>query len=196
MNIVEARLKTAQAIAKANGDSNAEANFAALITDLQAVKHDPYILPDVLTPPAEAAPTVQEVHDAVQAGETTPEEAHADGLIPSPDVIPPADNPVTPPADTSAPVSAEGPVAVADSIAPVTESPSAPAVDAPAPVDPAAGDAPAQPEPVVPPADPAPAVAQGDAGDEDPTPADKETIDSLDARVDALEGHPRKVSRQ
>lgn len=209
MNIVEMRLKTAQAIAKANGDTNSVAVFDQLITDLQAVKHDPYILPDVIVPPA-APVDPQAAHDAAMAAGSAPEQ-----VTPPPsdvagaDAVPPSAAPVSD-GSSATPVSADGQVAVAPSVTsdPISSAPaadaSAPASSVPdaAPVAPAASDAPA--EPAAPDAAPAPApVADAPANppqaapdDVDPTPPESQTIDTLDARLDALEGHPRKVSRQ
>lgn len=221
MNIVEMRLKTAQAVAAANGDTNSVAVFDQLITDLQAVKHDPYILPDVIVPPTQPADP-QAAHDAAMAAGPAPEQVTespvttdvgaptpasssadsgtlADGSVPA---DPATVQPVTPDPTSSAPA--------VDASAPASSVPDA------APVAPAASDAAPQPAAEQPAADPTPVIVQVSVpgpdsvpnaaapvaaslpADEpvDPTPPESQTIDTLDARLDALEGHPRKVSRQ
>lgn len=195
MKIVLARLNTALAIALTNGDTKASDQFKASIDQITPFAVDPYILPDVLVPPAPVVPaTVQEVHDAVQAGTITPQQAVDAGVIKSVDAIPPV--PVAPSSDavqlgssdsagpaTVAPVVSVDPAVQSDASAPaatVTQTP-APAVD-PAPVV-ASVDTPAASVTPPPVTDPAAAPV-----------ADRLTAD--EARITALEQASGKVSRQ
>lgn len=216
-----ARIQTAVAIAQGNGDTAALSAFQAAIAAITPFAVDPYILPDVLTPadvPAAPVPTsIQEAHDMVQAGVITREDAVDSGVIQTVDQLPPhPDEQVTAPeASTAAPVDVPVPEAGPDvQLAPVTDPQPAPVAVDPVPVTettaPVVSTEPA-PTPeqviqtVVPDAavqpDVAPvvgqeAVAQADPGDEDPTPPEKETIASLDKRIDQLERPGGKVSRQ
>lgn len=189
MNIVLARLQTALAIANKEGDTNAAAEFTAAIRDLTPFARDPFIMPDVLTPPADPVPQVMETPatDPVPASapETQPSVASDAPVTPDPTSSAPA-------VDASAPVSS-APEQVAESPAPTDVGTRPVASDGAdsgaAAVGGVSSDTTPVPEPVQ------PVAPQADPADEDPTPADKETIDTLDARIDALEGHPRKVSR-
>jgi hypothetical protein len=194
MKITMARLQTALAIAKGNGDSAAASSFSSAISNISDLVRVPYILPENLTPPA-AAPDIstmstQEVHDAVQAGVIPHEDAVAAGVN-----VAPLDQPVIESPAPAGEPGIQGNALPDGSPQPVTETASPPVVAEAAPVEPAV-----TPDPSVPTAEQAApvdaaATSAGDPGDEDPTPADKETIASLDARLDKIE-RPGKVSRQ
>lgn len=139
MKIVLARLQTALALATANGDANATTLFTTAITEITPFAKDPYILPDVLTPPAPvpdvASMTIAEAHDAVQAGVITRQDAVDAGVVATVDALPPHPSEVPAPPATPDPTTS-APAAVADAPAssvPDPAAPSAPAVD-PAPV--------------------------------------------------------------
>ncbi len=235
MRIVLARLQSLKAVALSNGNDGA----AAAIDQMTALGEPIDIqLPEVLVPPTEVTPvpvevplptTIEEAHDAVQAGTHTREELVDAGVIPTVDTIPPPPEPAAEPVPESPTssepaVSADAPATsapeqvtetpapmTADPVPPVDTAPPAsePATSAPEQVTPPDGDQPAQPDapPVVGPEVPASdgvqatpvsdgaVTPQSDPADEDPTPADKETVASLDARLDKIE-RPGKVSRQ
>lgn len=197
MKIVLARLQTALAIATANGDADATPLFTTAISEITPFAKDPYILPEVLTPPAPLVPaTVQEVHDAVQAGAITPQQAVDAGVIPSVDAIPPAPTPpVTdaPPAAVPSEPTTSAPAAVAD--APTSSVPdpvTSPVAATPDPISAPAADTQPSVAPAAPVADPSP-----------PQPVDRLT--ALEQRVTADEAREAsfedavksgKVSRQ
>lgn len=215
MRIVLARLQSLKAVALSNGNAD-----AATAIDQMTLLGTPIDiqLPEVLMPPSDQTPapdplppptTIAEAHDQVQAGVITREEAvesgvisHVDQLAPSPAEVEAGVENVPPPVVLPQPV--ETPVAVDP--APVDPAPAAVLPETPvAPVmeTPVGSGGAVLPEPAAPSAEPVAAVeptpvAQGDAGDEDPTPADQQTMETIDQRLDALEGHPRggKVSRQ
>lgn len=211
MKITLARLQTALAIATANGDKNASQMFQTAIDEITPFAVDPYIMPDVLTPPAPAvdvaAMTKDEAHDAVQAGVITRQDAvdagviaKVDDLSPHPDEVQVIESPVAAPAGTDNPPSSSG--ADAPSEAPVPSAQPEPVVaapDSPSPVIPSSdpaqsggttqvsdGTATGTLVPVGPDtATPNTVAPQADPGDE--TPASVDRLTALEQRVTADE---------
>lgn len=203
MKIVLARLQSIKAVALSNGNADAAGAIDQMVAlgtpiDIQ--------LPEVLMPPSDPAPapvptTVQEAHDAVQAGTITRQDAVGAGVIQTVDQLPPHPDEV-PPADP-APAADPVPATVAVDPAPVDPSPPA-VVVAPAPdsvIQTVVPDAPVSADvaPVVGPA----AVTQSDPGDETPAPVDRlgaleQRVAADEAKEEAFEQEVRsgKVSRQ
>lgn len=211
MRIVLARLQSLKAVALSN--EGPDSRSATLIDKMTALGDQVDIqLPEVLIPPAEQvtsdpAPVPDgsggvggvAMADAVGQSESpapaaVPEQVTETQPAPVPAVeAAPVEQVTPPPADAlpnadgaSQPV-AEQVTEMPTSVSGTSTNPNTPTTNAsPSTVDGAtAGVSPDS-------------VVQADPGDEDPTPPEKETMESVDRRLDALEGHPRggKVSRQ
>lgn len=208
MRIVLARLESLKAVALSN--EGPDSNSARLIDKMAGLgKQIDIQLPAVLHPvedPAAPEPAIvvdpvipQPVVDEggpepVATADVPPTSTDGPGVDGSGGAVAgPADGPAIPVTDS--PASVPPPSADTGSTGPVEPQPVEPAA---APVVDQVTDHPALPvsEPsgtgdvAVPAVDSS--MNQSDPGDEDPTPADRETIESLDARLDAVEGHPRK----
>lgn len=180
MRIVLARLQSLKAVALSN--EGPDSRSATLIDKMTALGVQVDIqLPEVLTPPAplsddpvNAAPAKSDMSPAEQVMETQQAPVPAVEAAPVEQVTPPPADALPNADGASQPVAEQGTENTGTPVPTVADG--APSGDGSAPT----------------------VASQSDPGDEDPTPADKETIASLDARVDALEGHPRggKVSRQ
>lgn len=207
MKFVLARLQSLKAVALKDGKGNEEANIGKMLAlgalvDIQ--------LPEVLAP-TDPAP-LESGAPATDATPTPPEQV-------TPPVAAGSEGPAAESSGDPAP--AVEPTPAVELGAPVTDPQPAPVAVDPVPdVAPAPADVPSEPAatpeqvtettPTPAAADPLgspgaavvgqEAVAQADPGDEDPTPADKETMASIDARVDKLEDaagiRKGKVSRQ
>lgn len=182
-----ARLQTALAIANTNGDTASAAAFQAAIETVTPLVKDPYIMPDVLTPPVPAVPpvsidpaavpaTIAEAHDAVQAGTITRQDVVDAGVIQHVDQLPPSPAEVAAGVENVAPPTPVTPAVVPqadpgdESTATPDPVPVAPVIDTPAPT----ASADPVPAPSVPPAtvDAAPAqVTPSVAATPDPVSA-------------------------